>query len=163
MVQKEQILMTLNQVQFSKVAETAKSKTNDKRWINAIDRAVDGLHGGQWIITELFDGIMVTTESGKTYRANGKCECEAYLNGMPCKHLALRRLLDLYHEAEKESVTIKVTEGPSRSDIIADIKSTWGTKFPGLSLADELMARFRRNSLEMLSIDFLVAIKAVIN
>src|SRR6516225_8068210 len=122
-------LLTLNQAQFSKIVETAKAKVTDKRWINAIDRAVDGLKGG-WIITELANSVAITTESGKTYFANGTCQCKAYELGQPCKHRALARLLDLYHEAERESVTTKVTEGPSRSDLISSIKSAWSSKFP---------------------------------
>ena len=107
--------MNINQDLFSKVIETAMAKVaGNSCWTNAIDKAVEGLKGG-WIVTELFDGIMVTTESGKTYHANGKCECEAYLNDMPCNHLALSRLLDLYHEAETVSVTFVVTDSLSAS------------------------------------------------
>jgi hypothetical protein len=153
--------MTINQAQFSKIVETAKAKVTDKRWINAIDRAVEGLNGG-WIITELANSVAITTESGQTYFANGTCSCPAYNNGQPCKHRALYRLLDLYHIEERESVTPKVTEGATRGELISSIKETWSSKFPTLSLGDELMKRFKRNSLEMLSIDFLVAVRAAI-
>ena len=154
--------MTLDITKFNKVVETAKAKTSDKRWQNAIDKAQAGIVSGWWIMTELHDCVAITTESGQTYFANGTCSRPAYNNGQPCKHRALARLIENYHEAERESVTLKVTEGPSRSELINDIKETWGSKFPGLSLADELMARFKKNSLEMLSPDFLVAVRAAI-
>jgi hypothetical protein len=51
---------------------------------------------------------------------------------------------------------------PTRESLITSIKQSWSRRFPGESLADELMARFRRNQLEMLSTDFLVAIQNAI-
>jgi len=154
--------MTLDITKFNTVVEMAKTRTSDRRWLSAIDKAVAGVTSGWWVITELADCVAITTESGQTYFANGSCQCKAYELGQPCKHRALARLLDLYHEEEKSSVTTKATEGPSRESLISSIKSTWGTKFPGESLADELLARFRVNYLEALSLDFLMVIKAVI-
>jgi hypothetical protein len=46
--------------------------------------------------------------------------------------------------------------------LITSIKQTWSAKFPTVNLADELMARFKRNTLEALSIDFLEAIHAIL-
>jgi hypothetical protein len=91
--------MAISIQKFNEVAEVAKAKTNDKRWINAIDKAVAGVVSGTWIVTELADGIAVTTESGKTYFANGHCQCEAYRRGAPCKHRAAARLIELYNAA----------------------------------------------------------------
>src|SRR5215470_2450366 len=125
--------MTLDITKFNKVVETSKAKISDKRWQNAIDKAQAGIVSGWWIVTELHDSVAITTESGQTYFANGTCSCPAYNNGQPCKHRALARLIDLYHEEEKSSVTTKVTEAPSRESLISSIKSTWGTKFPGES------------------------------
>lgn len=90
--------MKLNQSQLNQVAAEAKSKMTDRRWITAIDRAVEGL-GGKWIVTELTYSVAITTESGQTYFANGKCQCKAFENGMPCKHRAAARLIELYNEA----------------------------------------------------------------
>src|SRR5215813_15331383 len=115
--------MTINQDQFRKVAIEAKTKTSDPRWLSAIDKAVAGVTSGWWIITELADCVAVTTESGKTYFANGSCQCKAYELGQPCKHRALARLLDLYHEEEN------VTRAVSREELMADIETTWARKF----------------------------------
>src|SRR5262245_153266 len=83
---------------FNAVAETAKTKTNDRRWHNAIDKALAGVVSGWWIITELANCVAITTETGRTYFANGVCQCEAFKNGQACKHRSLYRLLQLYHE-----------------------------------------------------------------
>jgi hypothetical protein len=145
--------MAINIIEAAKVA---KARTSDKRWQNAIDKAVAGVTSGQWIVTELAHCVAVTTESEKTYRANDKhCQCPAFFQGQACKHRALYRLLQI---AETETARPAV----SRADIIADIKAAWSRRFPTESLADELMRRFRRNQLEMLSVDFLTAIRAAI-
>jgi hypothetical protein len=91
--------MQINKAKFEKVVKEAKAKTNDSRWLAAIERAAEGVLSGAWIVTELADGIAVTTESGKTYFANGHCQCEAFRRGAPCKHRAAARLLELYAAA----------------------------------------------------------------
>jgi hypothetical protein len=90
--------MTLNQSRFNEVAKAAKSKTNDRRWQNAIDSAVAGVVSGWWIVTELANCVAITTEQGKTYFANGACQCEAYRRNQPCRHRALARLIERYNE-----------------------------------------------------------------
>jgi hypothetical protein len=142
--------MTINIQKFNEVAKAAKAKTNDKRWQAAIDKAVAGVTSGWWVITELFDGVMATTECGQTYHANGSCQCRAFELGQPCKHRALARLLDLYHEVETASVV-------SRASLIADIKAAWPKD---INLADELLRRFRVNYLEALADDMLRGVLA---
>jgi len=149
---------------IKKAAETAKAKTSDKRWNAAINKAVAGVQNG-WIVTELQNCIVVTTESGNTYRANDKhCQCRAFFQNQPCKHRSLYRLMQMAETAPAASVPMNSSEqkGDSRAEVITDIKSRWSSRFPGESLADELMRRFRRNKLEMLSMDFLTAIRAAI-
>lgn len=92
--------MDLNKAQFEKVVADAKAKAaGSKRWIAAIDKAADALLNGKWVVTELQHCYVFTTESGKTYRANGVCQCEAFFRDQPCKHRAGARLLNLYQEA----------------------------------------------------------------
>lgn len=141
----------MNITNIKQAAEIAKSRTSDKRWVAAINKAVAGVEGG-WIVTELHHGIMVTTENG-TYHANGSCQCKAFTLGQACKHRALARLIEI---ANNEVAT----PATSRADIIADIKRAWPHN--EFNLTDELMKRFKRNSLEMLSVDFLQAIHAAI-
>jgi hypothetical protein len=90
--------MTLNQAQFDAVVEAAKSKTNDKHWLSAIDNAVAGVISGWWVISELHNCVAITTEQGKTYFAGGRCQCEAYRRNQPCKHRTLARLIERYNE-----------------------------------------------------------------
>jgi hypothetical protein len=150
--------MEINKAKFERVVEEAKAKAaGNKRWIAAIEKAPDAIINNKWVIIELRHCLVITTESGKTYRSNGVCQCEAFFRDQPCKHRAAARLLDLYNEAEAADEA-----APSRSEIIADIEKIWRAKFPTVNLADELMARFRRNKLEMLSIDFLMAVRAAI-
>ena len=79
--------MQINKIKTT--AEIAKTKTSDKRWIAAINKAVAGVESG-WIVTYETDGIMVTTENG-AYRANGICQCKAFAVGQACKNRAMDR------------------------------------------------------------------------
>jgi hypothetical protein len=102
--------MEFNQAQFNKVVEAAKAKAaGNKRWIAAIDKAADALLNGKWIVTELQHCYVFTTESGKTYFANGVCQCEAFFRNQPCKHRTAARLLTLYREAEVSKAALRVT------------------------------------------------------
>src|SRR5262249_1194687 len=125
----------------------------NRRWLNAIDRAVEGLQSGRWYVTELFDETIITTEGG-TYHVNGHCGCKAGALGQPCKHRSAVRILALYNEA-LISKKATVSSLDSRADLIADITETWSRRFPGESLADNLMARFKVNALSFLNTDFL--------
>jgi len=90
--------MEINIQKFNEVANAAKASINDRRLQAAIDKAVAGVTSGWWVITELSDSVAVTTKTGKTYFANGVCQCEAFNNGRPCKHRSLYHLLTLYRE-----------------------------------------------------------------
>jgi hypothetical protein len=166
---------------IKKAAEMAKAKTNDKRWIAAIDKAVAGVESGWWIVTELTHCLVITTETGKTYFANGACQCKAFANGQACKHRALARLIEIAATIEEtapeaaslaEVVATKaatshaelltdVAESP-RTNLIAEIKNIWPRVAPGLPLATELMARFGKNKLEMLDDDCLRRVRLAI-
>jgi hypothetical protein len=94
--------MTLDITKFNAVAEDAKrTASNSPRWVNAIDKAVAGIVPGWVIVTELYDSVAITTETGKTYFANGSCQCEAFRRNQPCRHRALARLIERYNEAER--------------------------------------------------------------
>jgi hypothetical protein len=148
--------MEINKIK--KAAEIAKAKTNDKRWIAAIDKAVAGVESGWWIITELAHGIAVTTECGNTYFANGSCQCKAFANGQPCKHRALARLAEIASELKEE------TAPPvSRAQAIAEIKSAWPAFAPGVPLYTELLGRFGVSNLKYLADDMLQAVRLAVS
>src|SRR5262245_41501244 len=113
--------MEINKIK--KAAEIAKSRTNDKRWIAAISKAVAGVESG-WIVTGLAHGICVTTENG-TYFANGICGCRAYASGQACKHRALARLVEIASEIKEtapEAVSLIADVAfSSRENLIAEI------------------------------------------
>ena len=101
--------MTINKIK--KAAEMAKTRTDDKRWQAAIDRAVAGVESGWWIVTELANCLAITTETGNTYRANDKhCQCEAFFRDQACKH---RALYHLYTIAENEVADTPATSRPA--------------------------------------------------
>jgi hypothetical protein len=165
--------MTLQQIK--QAAEIAKSRTSDKRWLSAIDKAVAGFESGNWIVTELATSIAVTTESGKTYFANGVCQCEAYNRSTACKHRALYRLIQIANEVEAaeeaarrcdaiiadiKAIADEIAASP-RQNLIAEIENIF-PRVCDTPLAVELMARFRVNNLEMLDDDMLRRVRLAI-
>jgi hypothetical protein len=107
--------MTINKAKFERVVQEAKAKTDNKRWIAAIEKAADAILNGKWVVTQLFHCWVFTTQSGKTYRANGVCQCEAFFRDQPCKHRAGARLLNLYQEMEAAPVAApRITRGVER-------------------------------------------------
>ena len=96
--------MQFDKNKLETVATLAKSKTTDRRWHLAVDRALAGMLSG-WMITELVGYVLITTgeEDGKTHRVNGRCDCEASQHGNSvCKHRAAKRLLELYQSPQVE-------------------------------------------------------------
>jgi hypothetical protein len=136
--------MGINKIK--QAAAIAKTRTNDKRWIAAIEKAVAGVESG-WIVTELAHGIAVTTENG-TYFANGACQCKAFSNGQACKHRALARLLEIAGEIKEAAGAAS-----SRATVIAEITNMWPKTWP--PIYTELLARFGVSSLRMLDDDSL--------
>lgn len=139
--------------QIKKAAEIAKTRTTDKRWLSAIDKAVAGIESGWWVVTELHDCLAITTECGNTYFANGVCQCEAYKHSTACKHRALYRL---YQIAQEEVAT----PAASRADVIAEITNMWPATWP--PLYTELLARFGKSDLNMLDDDQLRRVRLAI-
>jgi hypothetical protein len=110
-----------NGAKLAAVVEIAKSKTSDRRWLNAIDRAAAALISNSWIVTELADSIAVTTESGQTYFANGACQCKAFELGQACKHRAAARLIELY-EATPATEPTRPASAPREPRIVRSIE-----------------------------------------
>jgi len=145
--------MQFTESRLNAAIEIAKAKAaNSPRWIRAIDSAAEVLASGELVVTLLHKGALVTSPRG-SYFVSNHCECEASRRGhRECYHRAAIRLVEM----------LETTPAVSRASLIADIKSTWSRRFPGESLADELLRRFRVNYLEALSVDFLTTIRAAI-
>jgi len=155
--------MTINIQKFNKVVADAKAKTNDPKWLRAIDKAAAAILSGEMIVTTLAHGALVTTANG-TYAANGHCNCEAARNGhTQCKHRAAARLMDIYEtETAPEAVSFaEEVAMSSRSNLIAEIENIF-PRVCDVPLADELMARFRVNKLDMLDDDCLRRVRLAI-
>jgi hypothetical protein len=153
--------MNLDITKFNEVAKQAKARTDDKRWRNAIDKAVAGVESGWWIVTELATCLAITTETGNTYFANGECQCEAYHHSQACKHRALYRLYQIAQETVGAvSFEQEVTESP-RQHLIIEIENLW-SRTQTTPLAVELMARFKCNKLEFLDDDQLRRVRLAI-
>jgi hypothetical protein len=164
--------MTLNQIK--QAAEIAKTRTSDPRWLAAIDKAVAGFES--WIITELHDHILVTTESGETYHSNGVCQCKAYTHGgkSACKHRALYRLIQIARETEAAEEAARRCEviiadikdiaediaATPRKQLIIEIKAAWPKTWP--PLYTELLARYGKSHLDMLDDDSLRRVRLAI-
>ncbi len=70
----------------------------NKRWTNAILRAEQMLTSGNPYIHFTGDALVMLSESGEIYTANGVCQCKAYAGGQPCKHRAAYKLVKRYME-----------------------------------------------------------------
>lgn len=90
---------SLDTLKFAVIVADAKAKTQNLRWLRAIDRAAEGILSGELIVTTLRDGALVTSPNG-SYLANGNCFCKAFKHGhRECRHRAAARLMEIYEEA----------------------------------------------------------------
>jgi hypothetical protein len=89
--------MQINITKLNTVVETAKAKTTDRRWRNAIDKAAAQLRDNPYI-SEVDGGLLILSTSGKTYHANGVCQCAAFAKGTACWHRSAARLMVRYKE-----------------------------------------------------------------
>ncbi len=76
------------------LAQARRECSQDKSWLNAINRAALNLEACPW----QFDGAVLiitsATEPDRRYTVqNGACDCKAFEAGRPCWHRAARRLL----------------------------------------------------------------------
>lgn len=89
-------------VAAAKAAVNASNRTDSARWISAIDRAVEELASNPYITFEDGKLIVLSNTSNQIYEvaADGThAGCKAAEAHQPCRHRALRRLLDLYAQA----------------------------------------------------------------
>lgn len=92
--------MNLNEARLNQVAAAALGAVgSDRRWRNAITRAVALLTSGNPYIHFTGKSLLILSDSGEIYESNGVCQCKAYLGGNPCKHCAAYKLVKRYLEA----------------------------------------------------------------
>jgi len=92
-------MINVNETKLAAVVESAlASVSGDRRWTNAIMRAEQMLTSGNPYIHFTGDALVMLSESGEIYTANGVCQCKAYVSGHPCKHRAAYKLVKRYME-----------------------------------------------------------------
>ena len=88
--------MFLDEAMLALVAESALfSVQGSRRWQNAIRRAADELLTNPYM-HYTGKSLLMLSESGEIYDANGTCQCASFKAGMPCRHRAAYKLLKNY-------------------------------------------------------------------
>ena len=91
-------MLNIDQNRMLQVIQEAFDRVSgSRRWQTAIAKAKQQIEENPYMH---FDGagLLVLSESGEIYRANGTCQCKAYTNGQPCWHRAAARLVQRYNE-----------------------------------------------------------------
>lgn len=91
--------INLDETKLTAVVEAALVATQgNRRWANAIRKAADELTSNPYMHWT-GDALLMLSDSGHIYTANGTCQCKAYQANQPCRHRAAARLVKRYLEA----------------------------------------------------------------
>ncbi len=91
-------MVTMNASKFEQVVATALQQVNgNKRWTNAINRAAEMIERNPYMHWT-GNTLLMLSDSGEIYEANGVCQCKAFIEGQPCKHRAAYKLMKRYNE-----------------------------------------------------------------
>ena len=94
-------MLELNEARLSAVVDTALTALKgDSRWTNAVLRAEKLLTSGNPYLHFTGEALLMLSESGEIYTANGTCQCKAFKGGLPCKHRAAYKLVKKYLAAK---------------------------------------------------------------
>jgi hypothetical protein len=149
----------INTQKFNSVVEAAKAKTNDPKWLRAIERAASGILDGSICVTLFCDGYALVTTATGQHRVNGVCDCRAAQHGhTQCVHRCAKRLTELM-DAPEASFAADVAATP-RKRLIVEIKAAWPKTWP--PLYTELLARFGKSGLNDLDDDMLRRVRLAI-
>lgn len=92
-------MMNVNETKLAAIVEIALANVaGNKRWSNAITKAAAMLTSSNPYIHFTGNSLLMLSESGEIYEANGVCQCRAYAGGQPCKHRAAYKLVRRYME-----------------------------------------------------------------
>jgi hypothetical protein len=93
-------MLSFNEEKFGAVVEIALTKVSDnRRWSSAISKASEMLTSPNPYFHFTGDALLMLSDSGEIYEANGVCQCKAFLGGNPCKHRAAFKLVKRYFES----------------------------------------------------------------
>lgn len=88
--------MFLDEGRLSQVVESALSNVQrNRRWQNAIHRAAEELLTNPYM-HYTGKSLLMLSDSGEIYEANGACQCAAFRSQIPCRHRAAYKLLKNY-------------------------------------------------------------------
>jgi hypothetical protein len=87
----------INETKLEAVAQAAFNRTNNLRWQTAIAKAKREIESNPYI-HYTGHSLLMLSESGEIYEANGVCQCRAFANGQPCYHRAAYKLVKRYME-----------------------------------------------------------------
>jgi hypothetical protein len=91
-------MMNLNETRLNEVIAAALASVADnKRWRNAITKAAEMIERNPYMHWT-GNSLLMLSESGEIYEANGVCQCKAFRSGQPCKHRAAYKLMKRYNE-----------------------------------------------------------------
>jgi hypothetical protein len=101
----------INIQKFNRVVMAAVKRTNDIKWLRAIERAQAGILSGELIVTVLGDDHALVTSANGSYWVNGACQCRAAQNGhRECYHRAAARLVEMYESAPEAPRIVRSIE-----------------------------------------------------
>ncbi len=94
-------MTNLNETKLAGVVDAALEAVNgDKRWTNAIIKAEEILTSGNPYLHFTGHSLLMLSDSGEIYEANGVCQCKAFERGQACKHRAAYKLVVRYNETD---------------------------------------------------------------
>jgi hypothetical protein len=88
--------MFLDEAKLAQVVDAAiASQHENPRWQNAIRKAAAELVSNPYM-HYTGKSLLMLSESGEIYEANGTCQCVAFKAQTPCRHRAAYKLLKNY-------------------------------------------------------------------
>ena len=91
-------MMNLNEARLNQVVTAAlQNVAGNKRWTNAINKAAEMIENNPYMHWT-GSALLMLSDSGEIYEANGVCQCKAFIEGQPCKHRAAYKLMKRYNE-----------------------------------------------------------------
>jgi hypothetical protein len=95
--------MQINQTRFRQIVQQAlRNAEGHARWVSAIKAADSELSNNPLCAYDGETLLILSTTSETLYEVGQTCQCTAASFGHPCRHRAMRRLVQLYVVAEQQ-------------------------------------------------------------
>ncbi|MFV9505398.1 MAG: hypothetical protein AB4911_12650 [Oscillochloridaceae bacterium umkhey_bin13] len=125
------------------VPAAKQAAANDPRWLNALDRAYDWLlhqDAVQYDLATHSLAVASATQAGRSYTANGACQCRAYAEDHACWHRAaarlVRRALEHNAEAAQAQAQVEAWQAAELTALTAEIYETLAQADPDADWID---------------------------